>query len=57
MQRRSDREEIRRRLAMGAEENCNEPPQQQTQQQSERNLWKPSIQSRLQNGKLQIAFD
>lgn len=36
---------------MGAEENCNE--QQQTQyQQPERNLWKPSLQSRLQNGKL-----
>ncbi|TMW43714.1 hypothetical protein DOY81_011207 [Sarcophaga bullata] len=47
--RRSDREEIRRRLAMGAEENSNEPPQQQIQQQTERNIWKPSIQSRLQN--------
>ncbi|XP_046808716.1 schwannomin-interacting protein 1 homolog isoform X2 [Lucilia cuprina] len=46
--RRSDREEIRRRLAMGAEENCNELQQQQ-QTQPERNLWKPSIQSRLQS--------
>ncbi|KAM7351219.1 schwannomin interacting protein 1 isoform 2-T5 [Cochliomyia hominivorax] len=47
--RRSDREEIRRRLAMGAEENSND------QQQTERNLWKPSIQSRLQTDFTRIS--
>lgn len=39
MQRRSDREEIRRRLAMGSEE--------PNQESKERNAWKTGIQSRL----------
>ncbi|XP_061393540.1 schwannomin-interacting protein 1 homolog [Musca vetustissima] len=40
-QRRNDREEIRRRLAMGAEENCND--------QQERLPWKSGTESRLQS--------
>ncbi|XP_075151552.1 schwannomin interacting protein 1 isoform X2 [Haematobia irritans] len=39
-QRRSDREEIRRRLAMGAEENCNE----------DKSPWKSGTKSTLQSG-------
>ncbi|XP_011190239.2 uncharacterized protein Schip1_1 isoform X1 [Zeugodacus cucurbitae] len=42
--RRSDREEIRRRLAMGSEEH--------SQETKERNTWKTGIQSRLANAQL-----
>uniref|UniRef100_A0A034V843 Schwannomin-interacting protein 1 n=2 Tax=Bactrocera dorsalis TaxID=27457 RepID=A0A034V843_BACDO len=42
--RRSDREEIRRRLAMGSEE--------PNQESKERNAWKTGIQSRLANAQL-----
>uniref|UniRef100_A0A0A1X1P9 Schwannomin-interacting protein 1 n=1 Tax=Zeugodacus cucurbitae TaxID=28588 RepID=A0A0A1X1P9_ZEUCU len=42
--RRSDREEIRRRLAMGSEEH--------SQKTKERNTWKTGIQSRLANAQL-----
>uniref|UniRef100_A0A1A9W5D6 SCHIP-1 domain-containing protein n=1 Tax=Glossina brevipalpis TaxID=37001 RepID=A0A1A9W5D6_9MUSC len=41
-QRRNDREEIRRRLAMGSEGTCQELP-------TVRSVWKPNSQSQLQN--------
>ncbi|XP_067621593.1 putative leucine-rich repeat-containing protein DDB_G0290503 [Eurosta solidaginis] len=42
--RRSDREEIRRRLAMGVDEN--------SQQSNDRAVWKTGIQSRVENAQL-----
>ncbi|XP_037958464.1 schwannomin-interacting protein 1 homolog [Teleopsis dalmanni] len=42
--RRSDREEIRRRLAMGVEENSNDQPATRS------GIWKPNVQNRISNG-------
>ena len=46
LQRRNEREEIRRRLAMGAEEFCSN---------NEKTNWRPTVEQRLNNGKLKSS--